>query len=359
MTAQIAAESNMPPAARRQAEEANRLVRELNAKPGQVPAGTEVQTMPNDQRPGDNVTADRAFSPQAPASTPPAAASPPPPPTVEQRTAPSQDAGYEQRYRTLQGKYDSEMRALREIVATQQSTMDKLIERGPSSVAPAPAVEQSPTEFLKSLGVSEKELEDYGELLPIVARMAQNMIKPTAAKLEAELTRVRAAAGTVANAQVKSARESLFATLDQRIPNWRLVNEDENFLAWLDQVDIFSGSTRRQGLTKAFENLDSARVVAIFEAYVREDSVSRSTSGPTVDRETLIAPGVPRGGAAEAPGGATGRRIWSESEIKDFYSRVRRKAVSTEEYARFSADIASAVSEGRVRPDRPDHHRNS
>ena len=162
----------------------------------------------------------------------------------------------------------------------------------------------------------------------------------------------------MANAQVKTARESMFATLDARVPTWRAVNEDENFLAWLDQVDIFSGSTRRQGLMKAFENLDTARVVAIFETYVREDFASGSTSGPSVDRETLIAPGVPRGGAAEAPGGATGRKIWSESEIRDFYSRVRRKQVSTDEYARFSADIASAVSEGRVRPDRVDHHQN-
>jgi len=108
----------------------------------------------------------------------------------------------------------------------------------------------------------------------------------------------------------------------------------------------------------AFQNLDTTRVVGIFEKFVQEDSVRRSTSGPSVDPQTLIAPGVPRGGAAEAPGGATGKRILSEGEIKDFYSRVRRKQVSAEQYAAFSAEIAAATAEGRIRPDRADHHGN-
>jgi hypothetical protein len=364
--AQISPTSNLPPAARAQVVAANKLIAELNAKPGQIPAGTEVQTMPDDQRPGANENNDRRWVPASTQNQPPqpAAEQPrsfaPPPAPADTRAPEGED--WAQKYRSLQGKYNSEMASLREIMAAQQQTMDKLIERGGMpSVAPAPTVEKSPEETLKELGATDKEIEDYGELLPIVARLANNMIRPTMQKLETELARTKAAAGTVAKAQMKSSQDLMFQTMDANpaIRGWRVINEDENFLAWLDGVDIFSGTTRRASLTGAFQNLDTARVTAIFEKFIQEDSVRRSTSGPQVDANTLIAPGVPRGGAAEAPGGANDRKIWTESEIRNFYTRVRKKQISQEDYARFSADIAAATQEGRIKPDRRDHHANS
>jgi hypothetical protein len=353
-------QNNLPPAVRKQIADANKLIGELNAKPGEIPAGTEYQTMPGQERPGTDPTGQtQRWQPATPAPAqqpgvqdPPQ--SPPPPPAAAAEVDP-----WEVRYRSLQGKYNSEISTLREVLAAQQQTMYKLVEQRQSSVAPAPTPQQSPEDYLRSLGITDKEMEDYGESLHIMAKLAQNMIKPTAAKLERELAKTKEAAGTVAKAQMQSGRESLFATLDQRVPQWRQINEHEDFLAWLDQLDLFSGASRRQSLMTAFENLDSARVVGIFEKFVQEDSVRRSASGPMVNRETLIAPGTPRGGAAEAPGGAQGKRLLSESEIRDFYSRVRRKQVSPEQYAAFSAEIAAATAEGRIRPDRREHHANS
>lgn len=362
MTEQVPAplppQNNLPPAVRRQIADANKLIAELNAKPGEVPAGTEYQVMPGSERPGTMPTGhnDRwqPASQQPPTSNQPPATPAPPPSEAAAEADP-----WEHKYRSLQGKYNSEISTLREVLAAQQQTMDKLVEQRQSYVAPQPAPEQSPEDYLRSLGVSDKEIEDYGESLHIMAKMAQNMIKPTAAKLERELAKTKEAAGTVAKAQMKTGQEALLATLASRVPNWAQINQDENFLAWLDRVDIFSGASRRQSLMAAFEALDSARVTGIFEKFVQEDSDRRSTSGPIVNRETLIAPGVPRGGAAEAPGGAQGKRILSEGEIRDFYSRVRRKQVSQEQYAAFSAEIAAATQDGRVRPDRRDHHANS
>jgi hypothetical protein len=342
--------NNMPPAVRAQVAAANALIEQIKADPGKVPAGTETQTMPDGVTPGTNEVSNRAQWSPPPVTVTPA-----------QPQAPQEDQeDFKQKYQTLQGKYNAETKSMREILAAQQQTMDKLIESRPSTVMPpaTPAPTQSPEDYLKSLGVSEKEIEDYGELLPIIVKMAQNMLRPTAAKLEAELAKTQQAAGTVANAQMKTARDALFSYMDNRVPNWRIINEHESFLAWLDQTDLFSGTTRRQSLTSAFQNLDSARVAGIFERFVQEDSANRSASGPQVDPQTLIAPGVPRGGAGEAPGSAQGRRVLTESEIKDFYTRVRRKQVSPEQYAQFSAEIANAVAEGRVRPDRTDHHIN-
>ena len=343
--------NNMPPAVRAQVAAANSLIAQMQADPGNLPPGTEVQTAPENLSPSANETGNR-FTPSAPAERSEA-------PNPTQGGSAEIQEDFRQKYLTLQGKYNAETRSMREILASQQQTMDKLIENRQSAVAPAAQTPQvSPEEYLKSLGVSDKEIEDYGELLPIIVKMAQNMLRPTAAKLEAELAKTQAAAGTVAQHQMKSARDNLFAYMDSKVPNWRIINEHENFLAWLDQNDLFSGGSRRQSLTVAFQNLDSARVAAIFEKFIQEDSASRSASGPTIDRESLIAPGVPRGGAAQAPGNDGRGRVLLESEIKDFYTRVRRKQVSPEQYAQFSAQIAAAVAEGRVKPDRTDHHIN-
>ena len=352
-------QNNLPPAIRRQVESANALIAELNAKPGQIPAGTEVQVMPGSERPGTDPTGqNQRWQPAPPSATaqPHAEqpASPPPPAPESAEVNP-----WEHRYRSLQGKYNAEITTLRGILESQQKTMDKLVEQRQSTVAAPPAPEPTPEEYLRSLGITDKEMEDYGESLHIMAKLAQNMIRPTAAKLERELAKTKEAAGTVAKAQMETGQQALIAALASSVPDYAQINEDENFLAWLDHVDIFSGSSRRQGLMAAFENLDTARVIGIFEKFKQEDSARRSTSGPTVNRETLIAPGVPRGGAAEAPGGAQGKRVLSESEIRDFYSRVRRKQVSPEQYQQFSAEIAAATAEGRIRPDRRDHHANS
>lgn len=337
----------LPPAARRQVEEANRMVAELKGK-GHMTGGDPPVAQPA----APAVAAQPAPSVAAVAAAPPAAE-----PTVEQRLALS-----EQRYASLKGKFDQEIGATRQINAEQSRLITQLLDREPAApaAAAAPAAPQTPAEILKSLGATDKEIEDYGELLPIVARLAQNMFRPTLQKLETELAAVRAAAGTTSKELVKTKQAEVFHALDAACPNWRVINEEQEFLDWLSIVDIFSGVTRRVALTSAFNALDANRVSGIFQAYVREDARRGTASGgPTVDAESLVAPGSPRGGATAAPGGAGGKKIWSEQEIKNFYTRVRKKQVSAEDYASISQEIAVAVAEGRVKPDRVDIHQNS
>jgi hypothetical protein len=213
---------------------------------------------------------------------------------------------------------------------------------------------------MRSLGATDKDIEDYGELLPVVARLAQNMFQPSLRKLEAQLAQLQQQTQGTAAQLVKSRQETLEEDLDRAVANWRVINESPEFLDWLDQFDIFSGTTRRVALAGAYKALDSHRVVGIFQAYIQEYPAALAASaGPAVDAETLLQP-APRGGQGPAaPEGASSKRTISESEIRDFYTRVRKKQVSAEEYARFSEELAVATREGRVRPDRANIHLNS
>lgn len=326
----------VPAAVQRQIDEANALIRGQSAPPAPAP------------------TPEPAPAPAPASAPPPAAAAPPPPVSVEEQLRQAQA-----RYNSLQGKYNAETAALRSQVEQNNSLVRDLLAR---ETAPTPAsvpTSQSPEDFLKSIGATEQDIKDYGELLPIVVRLAQNMYKPTIQKLETELSQLKNSAAAAAGASVEARKQQIWDALDHAVPAWRVVNESDHFLDWLRVVDIFSGVTRHVALASAFKNLDRARVVAIFEAYAREHpEQARAPGAPIVDPATLVAPPIRGDQPPAAPEGSGSKKIWTEGEIRNFYARVRKKVVSQEEYDRFQNEIAAATAEGRVKPDRRDIHAN-
>lgn len=326
--------SNVPAAARRQVEEANRLIAELNARPGDPP-------------PAD---------PAAPSADP---ASPAPPAAVAAAPpAPSLDEQLRQanaRYASLQGKYNNEMAVMRAQLEQNNSLVGQLLEKAsqPSPAPAAPEKPQTPEEFLKSLGATDEDLKDYGELLPIVVRLAQNMYKPTIEKLEGELNRLRSNNAATTARVVETSKQDIYAELDRKVPAWNAINESPHFVDWLKVHDIFAGTSRHVALSTAFKNLDKARVVGIFEAYAREHpEQARAPGAPPVDPATLLAPETRGDQPPAAPEGSGSKRIITEGEIRSFYARVRKKQVSKKDYDAFQSEIAKATAEGRVRPDR-------
>lgn len=329
----------VPPAVARQAAEANRLLAELN-QPAQPAPGTPP--------PPTNPTPSHAAPPPAPA----VAAAPPEAELQEQLRR------SEARFATLQGKYNAETTAMRQQLEQNTALVTQLLERDRQPPAPPAAVAQTPEERVRALGATDKEIQEYGDLLPLVARLAENMVRPTIDKLNAELTKIQQSQVSVAQTAHRSSVSALEAQLDAAVPTWKVINEDDNFLDWLNVLDIFAGVTRRVALTDAYKKLDAARVVAIFQAYAREyPAQARAPGAPVVDPVTLVAPDV-RGGPPAAPEGSGGKRLISETEIQDFYARVRKKQVSPEQYAAMMQEIARASAEGRIVPARRMRHAN-
>lgn len=343
----------LPAAVQAQVDAANKLIADLNAPPAPPAAMNPATTRSASGQAWQPGSAPAHAAPPAP---PAAAAAAPPQVSPEERARLA-----EARYSSLQGKYNSETALLREQVAQNTQLVSQLLERDARPAAPSvPSAPQSPEDFMKSLGATDEDLKDYGELLPIVVRLAQNMYKPTIAKLEGELNQLRNAASANSANLADTRRENIFKTLDMTLPSWRQINEDDHFLDWLKVHDIFAGVSRYVALSTAFKNLDQARVVGIFEAYAREyPEQARAPGAPAVDPATLLAPEIRGDQPPAAPEGSGSKRIISESEIRAFYARVRKKQVSAEDYKRYMQEIAVATGEGRVRPDRPDIHANS
>lgn len=350
--------SLLPPAARAQVDEANRLIRELNTAPTEPQPAQPVAPARPEWRPATPQPSNAAPGVPEPAPPPSAAAVVAAVAASEPQPQDEEVRRLRAAYSTLQGKYNTEVAGLR--AAQQQSSelLNQLVRERNTAPSPAPATPKTPEQVLRDLGATDKDLEDYGEILPIVAKLAENMFKPTMAKLESQVAMLQRQAGSLGTELVKTRQQTLEDDLDNVVPNWRFINESPEFLDWLDVFDIIAGTTRRVALASAYKNLEAQRVVGIFQAYVREyPAAATASSAPPVAADTLIAP-TSRGGPAPAPEGAVSKRIISESEIRDFYTRVRKKQVSAEEYERFDAELSMATREGRVRPDRVDHHLN-
>lgn len=361
--------SHVPAAARRQIKEANRLIAEQQLKgvapppqalspvPGVQPAPQQINLQPVPEFP--SVGADPSqFSappqPAAPAAQPPQAEVPPP-------GAQPVGENFEHKFKVLQGKYTSETKRLRSQVDQLSQTVNNLAaQRAAPAPAPAaaPAAPTTPEERALAAGISKKELEEYGpELVDMIMRVATNLSAPQIRSIAAEQQRLAGVVNVSAQNFQRSARDMLYEQLVDQVPDWEAVNLNEEFLDWLGEDDIFSGTSRKVGLMKAFEGNDARRVIQIFKAFKAEDERARSTTrDPIVDPVTLIAPGTPAGGSSTpAQPGSSGEFI-HEAEIGEFFNAVRMGKIKGDARKTREAAINLAISQGRVIPTHNDRH---
>lgn len=347
-TPQAATRSRLPKPVQRQIEDAEKILSEINAPPA---AAEPAQPA---------ATPDQPTAPAAAAPTEPAA----PVTTLDQPAAPAAVAApvaapeedFKQRYMALRGKYDKELpeeRAKNAELTQRLQQMETLLsqmadkQREPESRVTKIEGNKLP----KPASFSEKEMAEFGEeFMDVAGRRAAEIFEDRFAPLKKRLDEMDGKREQDAQLDQQRARVNLELALEEQVPNWKAQNTDPAFLAWLREPDVFSGWVRQELLTKASLAGDAARVVRFFKAF-QEDAARQPAPvarQPAVDAGTLVAPGTPRGAPAAAPGGTT-PEMWTQAEIAQFYSDVRRGKVTAEDRKRIEAAIIKAASEGRVR----------
>jgi hypothetical protein len=279
----------------------------------------------------------------------------PPPGAQPAATAPAEDP----RYRVLQGKYNTETRELRgqvqELIAMNRQLL-AAVQARPAAAPPTPPTPRTTRERAIAAGFTEKEIDEFGEdLVNMMLRTAENIAGPQVAQLRQENARLASTVQTTVQHVTRSAADRFWDDLADMVPEWAEINASQEWLDWLQQPDVFSGRTRNDGLQSAFAEHNARRVAGIFEAFKAEDARARSTApGSHVDPATLIAPGQPAGTPAPAGNDAAATRIWTEEEVRQFYSAVRRGHIKGERKAQMEAEINEALRSGRIRPEHND-----
>ena len=262
------------------------------------------------------------------------------------------DQSWKQKFNSVNGRYTRAQEDLRR-AGSQIGAMQRQIDELMSKVE---ALQSRPQEPGFERLVTEDEEKDYGaDLLKVVGKRAREELLPEIAARDQEIEALKKRLDVVTNQAQTGTKAAMFAELDRAVPEWRQINQDQDFLDWLDQSDIYSGQQRRNMLTKAYNDFDAARVAAFFQGFLQEAAAVAPTSAqpepakqPTkLPLEQLAAPGRPK---AAAPPSPADKPVITRQFIDKFYSDSTRGAYRGREaeYNRIEAMIFEAQQEGRV-----------
>jgi uncharacterized protein YukE len=327
--------ANIPPAVRAQVARANEL---------------HSQIFSTEEAPVDG---DTPPQPAPPAEAPPAATAPETPPAdvTPPATPPAPDTSktvdWERRYNAMKGRHDD----LQALVRQLQAEVDTLKEAN-AKLRTKP--EAPPVERL----LTPEDEDAYGtDFLNVVGRKAKEEVLPEVKRLEQELDALKSSMQGVGSFVHQTARERFHSDLDNLAPGWRDLNNDDEFLDWLELQDAYSGATRKELLSSANARNDSHRVAKFFKGFLAE----RAAVGPAgiephqqeapakVPLENLAAPGRAR--TAAAPGAPAEKPIFTRAQITQFYQDVTTGKYRGREadQKQLEAAIHAAGLEGRIR----------
>ena len=245
---------------------------------------------------------------------------------------------WKHRFDVLQGKYNAEVPALRKDLTEMQKQIKT------AAIPDGTAVNRAQTAVSD---LTPEEIEEFGpELVDMIRRVAGNVAMQSQPQqpdgMQEMLDRMKA--------QDEDRRQDVEATfwsrLEQAVPRFREINSDPAFHAYLSEVEPLSGSTRQNLLLSAQEDLNAARVIAVFNNFgtPKQQPAARQIPGE------LIAPRSTGGGGGETWPKDEGK-IWTPAAITQFYREKTDGRITGDQAKQTEADIFAAQNEGRVRHD--------
>jgi hypothetical protein len=174
--------------------------------------------------------------------------------------------------------------------------------------------------------ITPEERAAYGdEALSVMGRKAQEVFQPVVQdmqrqnqQLRSELQRVKA--------------NDVYSTLDQFLPEWRSVNQNQDWKDWLSEPDIYNGVSRQQLLNQAFASGDAGRVLAFFRGFQAENTQQPTARAPRMSPDNA-------------------QPFITNADIDRFYADIRKGlyAGREQEKAARESQIHRAIVEGKLR----------
>lgn len=327
----------LPAPIQAQIDAANETLQQLNAPP-RAPADLQALAQQQPDPPQD------LEPPKPPPTEDPPAASPPPQPP-----APSNDATWEQRFKTLQGLFNAKVPTLQKQVEALQSELQTAVTRLNAAAEETRPPKPDP---LKS-SEHTADVEAFGaDLVDMVQRVIDRKVAPAVSEAQSQLqnlakrvTQVEEHLRGTSQAVVASAEDRFFDRLVSLVPDWEEINAEQAFLDWLAQIDPVYGQPRQAALAAAQQALDAGRAAAVFKAFVATRPPASPRNAPAVDRQVS-----PRASAATPPPQPANKPLLTEKQIAEFYDAKRRGHYrgKESEAAAIEQVINQAIAEGRV-----------
>jgi len=260
--------------------------------------------------------------------------------TVQQPSEqPPEQEDWEHKYRVLKGKYDKEVPRLHKEIKQLRREKEELyrrlellervvsMQKQQSETPQAPQVEEEDEEI-------KKFKEDYPEIYRAIERILQ---KKVLSKVEKEL----------GDLSKNVTEQQFYAQLTSLVPEWRELNTDPDFLAWLQEEEGDTGLTRHQLMLSAYEQGNAPAVAKFFKRYLAQQ---RNNDSEPVEKKPApatknVAPPHRKTSSSVREGA---KKIFKESEINEFYRLCALGKISPEQREKMEKEIIDALVEGRV-----------
>ncbi len=293
------------------------------------------------------------FQPQeTPAEQPKAEAKPEP--KAEAKSEPKgDDDNWERRYNAMKGRYDRSQEQIKDLssqIQNLQTMIASLQVQTPSQPLPELQAERL---------ITEDEERDYGQdFLKVVGKKAKEELAPIIKAYESKIAELEKKVQGVNSVVAQDSHAKLMSTLDEKLPTWRDLNTNEEFLSWLRLPDPFSGVIRHEMLKAAYAAGNASRVLAFFNGFLAEEAaVAPAKSDPDVPTEKvakvplakLAAPG--RAKTAAGNSAPAEKPIFTRAQIAAFYAEVAagKYRGKDAEKSKLEAQLFEAQREGRIR----------
>ena len=254
---------------------------------------------------------------------------------------------FKQKYNTLKGKYDAEVPRLHQQV--KQLTEEISDFRKEMTVK-----KEEPTKPKEKVSlVTDADREEFGEdLLNVQRKVAQEVAQDYEEKLEQQNKIIKELQEQIAGTNKQVGDVGFSQRLANLIPDFAQIDNDERWIAWLNEHDPMLRAPRRVQAQQAFDKGDAEAIadyVKLWKASLPETSDEPEKPVAKQELEKQVAPNR-SANSAKAPVTPNGK-IYSPRDMDNAWTKVRTLNTrgKYEDAAKLEAELTAAYMENRVR----------
>ncbi len=238
----------------------------------------------------------------------------------------------EQRYRTLQGMFDSTNAEHQRTLAELQAEIEALKTKREAGEQSAPPVQK-----VDDL-IRPQDVEEFGaDQVDFVKRVVEGATSTLAernAELERKLSELQGAVvpqvAELATSQQQTREQSFWAQLSALVPDWQAVNSNPQFQEWLLGKEPLMAGTRNDLLAEAQQKLDAQQVANFFVTWKEQSGYGKDKQA-SVGLDQHVAPGT--GASAQVP--SSGQNLTMDQVVaatEGIYTARMNGEITQEEY---------------------------
>jgi len=253
---------------------------------------------------------------------------------------------FKQKYATLRGKYDAEVPRLHQQVKELTDQMNAIRHE---AEAAKKAEAEKPKE--KVSYVTDADREEYGDdLIDFQRRVAKEASQEYEDRFEQQAKVIEQLQQQISNTGSQVGEVGFTQKLNALVPGFDQLDNDERWVAWLNEYDPMTRGPRRDQAQAAFNSGD-AEAVAHYVGLFRE-SVEPVANGKS-DRDTELEKQVTPSRSASTVTKSSGKdsKVYSEKELNNAWTKIRTLNTQGkyDDAEKLEAELTAAYMEGRVK----------